>query len=373
MDLSKRNTALDLARITALLTVIGVHFFLNNGYYAVELTGAPILAITVVRCMCMTCVPLFLFLTGYLMNGKKLSAGYYKGLDKTLGVYVLASVVCYLMKRFYLHIPELSLFSITDYTMCDYAWYVEMYIGLFLLIPFLNLAYHGLTSKKQKQVLVLTAFAVFLLPAVTNVYNFKTEGFWAHPGAVDVYQKLLPAFWTGAYPLAYYFAGAYLKEYPVKLKKSVNILLIAVSLLVYWAYSVWHSDGGVYFKSGTWQNWNSPLLFVYSLFVFIFFINLDCSRYKNGVRSFLAGVSDVTFGGYLMSCIFDKIIYRSLANTFDNFYAKFSLYIPCVLLIFVLSLLSSYVLSFVFGLLKEGAAAVLSPLISKLSERKKSI
>ena len=57
------------------------------------------------------------------------------------------------------------------FTGAPHAWYVEMYIGLFLLILFLNVLYHGLTSRRQKQVLILTLLAVTALPALTNLYH----------------------------------------------------------------------------------------------------------------------------------------------------------------------------------------------------------
>lgn len=46
--------------------------------------------------------------------------------------------------------------KITDYSAIVYAWYIEMYIGLFLLTPFLNRAYQAIPTRKQKDVLLLT-------------------------------------------------------------------------------------------------------------------------------------------------------------------------------------------------------------------------
>lgn len=40
----------------------------------------------------MICVPLFLILTGFLMNKKVVSRKYYSGLKKTYITYVLASI-----------------------------------------------------------------------------------------------------------------------------------------------------------------------------------------------------------------------------------------------------------------------------------------
>ena len=88
----------------------------------------------------MICVPLFLLLTGYLMKNKELSIKYYKGIGNTLFVYVLASIACVLFKNIYYPNEHHNLLlSILNFTGANYAWYIEMYIGLFFIIPFLNL------------------------------------------------------------------------------------------------------------------------------------------------------------------------------------------------------------------------------------------
>lgn len=136
----KRNINLDLIRCVAVLCVISVHFFLNNGFYNEIVQGKAMCLMTIMRTSFMVCVPLFLLLTGYLMNHKVLSRRYYLGIIKVLGTYVLASIACILVNIFY-HQQEISfkqaVLSIFDFTGARYSWYIEMYIGLFLLIPFL--------------------------------------------------------------------------------------------------------------------------------------------------------------------------------------------------------------------------------------------
>lgn len=114
--------------------------------------GGKMILATIMRNMFMICVPLFLLLTGYLMSNKKVEKKYYKGIIKTLYVFILTSIICGFykyQKGNYNNLIELFL-SIFDYTGAGYSWYIEMYIGLFLLIPFLNLIYNNLTSKNKK-------------------------------------------------------------------------------------------------------------------------------------------------------------------------------------------------------------------------------
>ena len=49
MDISKRNSALDITRIVALFSVVSVHFFLKTGFYKYTVTGKRMLVNTIKR------------------------------------------------------------------------------------------------------------------------------------------------------------------------------------------------------------------------------------------------------------------------------------------------------------------------------------
>ena len=130
--MTKRNLNADLIRCVAVFSVISVHFLLNGGFYKQEVCGIPMLVMCMYRSFFMTCVPLFLILTGYLMGQKKLSKGYYKGLWKTIEIYLLASIACLLFKKF-VQEEDITIYSgllsILAFKGANYAWYIEMYIA----------------------------------------------------------------------------------------------------------------------------------------------------------------------------------------------------------------------------------------------------
>ena len=66
----KRIFGLDLLRVIAIVSVLFVHFFLLTHYYEVPISGFSIQIQSILRNFCMTCVPIFVVLTGYL-NQKK--------------------------------------------------------------------------------------------------------------------------------------------------------------------------------------------------------------------------------------------------------------------------------------------------------------
>lgn len=124
-----------------------------------------------------------------------------------------------------------------DFTGSNYSWYIEMYIGLFLLAPFLNLAYGKLKSKKQKQVLLVTAVFLTIIPSLFNIFNFGSLDWWTNPTSSDEFQKLVPSWWQGFYPVAYYFVGCYIREYGLKMKTR-TMLVLFVFHFSYSAHSI---------------------------------------------------------------------------------------------------------------------------------------
>ena len=102
-------------------------------------------------------------------------------------------------RLFYLNedISKLKLLlGIFNFTADEYAWYIEMYIGLFLLIPFLNIMYEGLKTKKNKQYLILT---LLIMVSISPIINFITVR--------NVKLEIIPNWWNSIYPLVYYFIG----------------------------------------------------------------------------------------------------------------------------------------------------------------------
>ena len=68
--MDKRDYSLDLVRIFAVVMVVSNHFFLLNGFYYEIVQGKRMYALNLMRTFSLTCVPLFLVLTGYLMCQK---------------------------------------------------------------------------------------------------------------------------------------------------------------------------------------------------------------------------------------------------------------------------------------------------------------
>lgn len=401
--LGRRDSSLDLVRIVAVFLVMSVHFLLHTsktaenqaqyGFYNLKVEGygpvegvvkyfesgdptclhGPLMFLMIMmKVLFSACVPLFIILTGYLMSQKALSRKYYLGIRKTLVVFAMACFVCMFFKSIYLNPAAKQafydfdfeamfdaigktdkynfkdyLFSILGFSGANYAWYVEMYIGLFLIAPFLNLAYGKLGSKRKKQVLIATMVFLAILPSLVNTFMFNSADWWLNPASnTKGYQKLIPAFWMGSmYPLAYYFTGAYIREYGIKLRTRSMLPLFMILTFLFTAYCYYRSYGEN-FNSGTWLFWYGAFPYVTATMLFTMISRIKANNWHPKVRFALWKISDVTFGMYLLSFIFDMIIYNNFLNEmFDTVYEKLPFYFVAVPLCFIFSMISSFILT----------------------------
>lgn len=321
----ERNLNLDLIRCVALLMVPIMHALDHTGLYDQQLYGAANQFMIAVKTLFTTCIPLYVMLSGYLCNRKALSARYYLGLIRILGIYLLCGIACLafeqLSGRASRSLPEM-VSALVNFSCSDYAWYIMMYFGLFLLIPFLNMAYHGLKSRKQKLVLVATFFALSILPSLLNLY-FQVYSLW----------------WARLYPLCYYFTGAYFSEYmpkagPGKLAAALLAFLAAYSVFFYF-----HYDAGGSALIAVYQD-TFPV-YILSVLLFVFLFRLPLCAAPGLLAALLRKVSDLTLPAYLLTWISDSLLYPRLMAAVPAGPARY----PWLLLTVPVSLLSALIMA----------------------------
>lgn len=367
MEAKKRNPAADIIRCLAFFFVVAVHFLLKAGFYKHPIEGGDMFAMPLLRSLFIICVPLFLTLSGYLLNNKMPSKKYYFRITGILITYVLASLFCmgysalFLKEKF--SVLDVVL-KVAEFSGAPYAWYVEMYIGLFLLIPFLNVLYKNLPSKKWKTALVLSLVIITSLPSVVNIFNFESISWWAKPSAFEVTHKLLPDFWTESYPITYYFLGCYLKEFGLKIKKWLNLLLIVVWVAFCGVFSYWRSFGGKFIK-GSWVSYASLFTLITTVLVFAFIINRNYERFPAFLAKTFKFLSSLCLGAYLVSWVFDSIFYKELIAAVPLVPDRMPYFFIIVPLVFVCSLATSYVINLIKALLEFTACKCYNALSRK--------
>lgn len=348
---TQRNTAIDVIRCFAFFSVVSVHFFSYIGFYD-EIIAKEMLLMTFMRSFFTICVPLFLMISGYLTHSKTVSKSYYKKLIYTLSIYLLASLFCCLFKIFYLKENMSGVDFIAgffNFSHDPYSWYVEMYIGLFLLCPFLNRLYMGLDSKKEKQILIITLLLLTALPQVTNIF-FPDTAWLLNPASSHNYIAVLPAYWVNFYPITYYFIGSYLREYKINLRCRTLLLISVAIFIVNGSFNYYRSHNS-FFIWGIWQGYGSLLVALQSVFVFLLLLNIDYSKIPASAATVLKRFSNLCFGAYLISWVSDNTFFPVFNSYISQVTDRFLFYPIIAPLLFLASIAMSFVINSIYNLL----------------------
>ena len=173
----KRNASLDIIRGFAVVLVACLHSIGNGSLTANHISGVSGYLLTGLWLLSASCVPLFLMLSGYLQNRKTPTVKYYVNYLHIYIPYLLLGVISLTVGALYTH-QSLSVrdfvSSLVNFYTCEYSWFVMMYTGLFLLLPFLNAMYNGLETKGQKQELLCRGW--FLPPNTYDCGSFVVNG-----------------------------------------------------------------------------------------------------------------------------------------------------------------------------------------------------
>lgn len=336
---NNRILGLDIVRFLAILFVISVHYFLNNNFYEMKMQGISIIAVSFFRNLFYICVPLFLLLTGYLSGNRKIDKNHYKKILPLLYSYIIISIFTLIIRKIILYdsLPIFQLIlNIFSFKTIEYSWYVNMFIGLYLLIPFLNIIYKSIT-KKQKKILILSLLFITSLGSVINEIKI-----------FDYSISFSLDYWVSIYPITYYYIGRYFNEYPPNISKIKNIILILGYLILntLFIYFVCYGDK---FPNYFMQGYGNLVTLIIAVLVFLLFYDLDI---KNKIIKFIiSDVAKVSFDMYLLSYVVDKIVYLKFgkqiiepAPLFKNMF----IYIPIVFGIsYLLAKIKEFIIKFI--------------------------
>ncbi len=339
----QRSCGLDVVRCCAILFVVAGHFFLNTPFNNTPFSSGSMFILGMLQTLMLINVPLFLMLTGYLNLNKQVNRKYYRNGIRVVVSYVVISIITILYRKYYLGDTEswgMWVRKILDFSAIPYAWYIEMWIGLFLLTPFLNILWKNIGSRRHKHVLLLSLYLLTALPDFFNRYGLS----------------LVPGYWEVMYPVTFFYLGAYIREYQPKLNDSVRIgrrtvsiatLCIAgiigiclinpvINIVLFGHRPMLHlvGDGNGIF--------GVPL-------ATLFFIAVYRTDWKNkGVKSVLAKVSVLSLDMYLFSWIFDSSLYPLTRAWMPDMQSWL------ILLYYVAVVASVFLLSFIAAAIKDG-------------------
>ena len=350
--IKKRDPNLDFIRCIALFFVMGVHFCTHCNIYNAGYTGFIAFFTDALRTMYVPALALFIMLNGFFQSKKTLSVKYYLGILKLFEMYLLCSVLNMLYSRFYLG-EELTLRSflsgIINYTATEYGWYVLLYFGLFLMIPFLNIIYNSLKSSGQKRLLILTFLYLSSGPfSFLNAFA-STYAYW----------------WQRLWPITFYFMGAYAAEYRSELSGKKWGLKYLAALLVFSTYNYLFYD----ISSPLYGAAQSTFLYaheslqnaVMTPLVFLAALDAKLEHCPKPIAKFMEAVSNYSYGIFLFTSITDSFIYGWLNR-----------FVPVIgmrYLFFAIALPLSYVSAVFLAFLADKVVSAADKLVRPIAER----
>lgn len=322
---SQRICGLDLIRVCAIFFVIAGHFFsLNTSYRFVPFKGLSMFIQAMMSAVFSVGVPLFIMLTGYLNINKTPTKKYYKGMLRVLFAYLFFSIATIVFRKFYLG-ENLSLvqwiLKIFDYSAIPYAWYIEMWIGLALLTPFLNYLWKAIPTIKEKLLLIVSLFVMTSLPDLCNRYGMY----------------IFPAYFAKAcYPLMFYFIGTFIHEYQPTIKSGIGLVIVfCMALITPWfniivfrgTHDIVEVCGG---PGGVFYPW-------IAIVIFLMLYRRDIKI--KPIKKWITHCSMVSLEMYLCCYMFDRLYYPWFKK---HFFETQSQFLSWFFVIVPLCFLSSY-------------------------------
>ncbi len=325
--MAERQSGPDLIRSIACFFVVGAHFYLNMNYYNEPMAGGKMFVMTACRWLFVTAVPLFFMLTGYFKKNKTAQRGHYMALIPLVISYVVISVAkMILYNRLYGRIYGVKemIVNLGNYQI---AWYMGLYLCVFLLIPFLNKAWYALDTKEQNILIGTMAFLCTIYP----VWNY-----------------IAPSYFIGTYPVLFYFLGIAVRDRKPRPNRLLLIGIIAATVIIEALISMFFTSTGTF-------DWNListadgtyGTLFISICTVCIFLLLYDTDIKNSAVRRILASISGVSFEIYLFAGAYDAIIYGYVKRFITSAVEAFWWFFVTVPLSFICAYLSSIIFHFV--------------------------
>lgn len=290
---SRRQSNFELLRIILTILVIAHHYVVNSGVMALfdyHQIGVRMIWLQFFGAFGKIAINAFLLITGYFLCRGGWS------MKKWLRLYFQVKfyrIVCY------------ALFVLTGYTPFDYhelletlfstvflfgTDYAETYLGLYLLVPYLNKLIDSMDRKEHGRLLAILLVLFTLIPSFSIFLSVKhsSNDTWNYP----------------CWMIVMYLTGAYIRKYPLRCMDNAGIMacaffantaLIFASILVVDYIGVRVDFGAQYWFV---NDANKLFALTASVFLFCWFriLTIPFSKTINLVAS-------ATFGIYLLHTV----------------------------------------------------------------------
>lgn len=216
---SKRQYGLDIIKIVAAMLVIAVHHFYAIDFYNVPYNGGLTMYLsTAIYLISLSCVPLFLIASGYLLRKRRFTKNHYK---KIIYFFIEVFIIYFWVFAFKsIDAQEFKLSGVLRETSLKFfspSYYVGMYFSLYLAAPFLNTFFDSLKDDQKKWFLLVMILTISLPKPINNILGIT----------------FLDTRPTAIWSVLYYFIGLYIRHFEPEIKKSINLVLMILTMASY--------------------------------------------------------------------------------------------------------------------------------------------
>ncbi len=339
---AKRNIGLDALRIVSMIMILFLHVLgksellgpKNNStiyyflYYLIES-----LSIVAVNC--------YVLVSGYFLvksefKWKKVLKIYAETLFYSISIFII--VVVFKKEEFTISALIKSFFPI----LTKEYWFINSYLLMYILSPFINKMIHALKQEELKKLLIILIIAFSIWSLLPNEYVFdKSEGY----GII----------WF----ICLYIIAGYIRLYGGKNKektKSKRYLLIYLGMVLMITCVMILVDKicltlGIDTRRDKFLKYNNILVFIGSISIFLYFKNMNIKN-KNSSQA-ITFIAPLTLAVYLIheQYLMSKILYMDILNVPVCYHNNYSILIVIgyVISIFIICIGIEYVRQKVIG------------------------
>lgn len=291
----KRNVGLDLLRIIAMIMIVFIHILGKGKFISDDCNSELYQVAYIFENFFIIAVNCYVLITGYFQVDsefklKKIVNIWIKVVFYSISIYIILLLLGQV--KFSLSECIKSFFPI----LTKEYWFVNSYILLYLLSPFINKLIKQLAKKDYQKLLIILIVAFCILTSILpSHYTLDTTGGYG-------------IIWF----IVLYLVGAYIKRYiKWNYKNKINLYfyfaISMISYIVYIALNYTFKVLNLDYNVSRLLNYNFITVFLSSIFLFLYFKNLEIKKLK--VINIISKVAPLTFAVYI---IHEQIVLRDI-------------------------------------------------------------
>lgn len=338
-----RNSNFELLRIVSMYLIVMWHF-ISHSNLLYNTSGTINTIINFIFIVTAIHVNSFILISGYFQYNKDFKLKKVISIVTTTWFYKLIYAIIFS----FLGIISLSktdwLFFIQPinftYNYGEFYWFINMYIFLYLLSPFINLLIKAMSQKIHKNLIFILFIMLSLIPCITLNSTLSNTGY--------TISSFVMLYIIGAYFGKYKLKDNYhFKNYSKNKYQAIIILLFLISVFTSFLpyiianqFSNYNNDFFIYISKVFGNNtisFSSPFILIESILYLLLFETFNIkSKFINKVASLTFGIYLVHENKFLFSYIYNLI-------NFDNNKIIFYKIIIYPIIIFIISAIIEYI------------------------------